>query len=97
MDSGFLRLIFAILLCSIPVVAVEFLLHKFTKHRIYKYILPALALLMGVGFIAYARFSHLDGFSDLAYVLLGVICFGIFVISLIAAIAFEKLLRISKK
>ena len=61
MDTGLMRLIFAIL---------------FTKTRITSYNVCYTKLLR-------ARFADLEGFSDLAYLILGIILLGIFAFVLI--------------
>jgi len=91
MDSGLIRLILVVILVSIPVVAIQFLILKFAKKRIYKYIFPGITLLAGAGLILYARLGNFGGFADLAYIILGFISLGVFLISSIATLIFEKI------
>lgn len=96
MDGTLLRLFLVILGFSIPVVLVQLLIYAFAKQRWIKYIFPGAALLGAVVAILYGRFSRLGGFADLAYIVLGLICLGVFVVSLITALILD-LIRSQKQ
>jgi len=83
MDTGFMRLIFAIIIGSIPFLAVQFLILSFSKKKLFIYIIPSLTFIVGIFYLLYARFADLEGFSDLAYLILGIILLGIFAFVLI--------------
>ena len=89
MDGTLIRLFLVILGFSIPVVLIQLLIYAFAKQRWIKYIFPGVALLGAVIAVLYGRFSPLEGFADLAYIILGIILFGVFLVSLITALVLD--------
>jgi len=96
-DNGTIRLFLVLLLFSVPSALIEYLICRFSKGGLTKYILPLITVFAGVGSIIYAKTSHLEGFLDIAYILLGMLFFGAFVASLIVLVVYEISLRRRKK
>jgi len=89
MDTGLFRLILLIIAISIPIIVIEILINKFSKRRIYKYILPIISLVLSIILIIYSKNSKLEGFASLANVILGIILIGVFILTFVTAIILE--------
>ncbi len=96
-DNGILRLILVLLLFSIPVALIEYLLCRLSRGKISKFILPIITLILGAGFIFYANTAQMEGFLDLAYVLIGIIFIGSFLSASVVLLACELMKRRNKK
>lgn len=84
------RLFLIVAICGIIFASITYLSARYFKSKIIKYIPCAFAASVSVFFLVRALyFSKGNGFEDIAFIIMALIAFGVFIVSLITALFIE--------